>query len=717
MENGLARGLSLVISFLASLLRLSGITDKIKSAIQKIKGKVDAVLLKVAHWIADKAKKIWGSIKTGAASVKEKVFEWWKTKIAFKTPSGETHSLFIKGGTDSPELYVASDEKAVPILLRAADKFVQTEVATPEQKRAYEPARTNYNRIKAGLKSKNDEEKQKAVKEMSELATNLRQLLAAMLGGFAYQIQDNPGLLNDDFSPTPKRLVYAGQSTQSFKVNYVGNVPAIPPKAAMTEEEDEGNIKKRVTTIADRYYSDGFDKGSMTDPEFQDYVRSRFALVVGVNSFRNLRTEGDHNEKRVQRVVAAVSFGKYSLGVIGFSWSPRWSKLEGGAAVKFNEVQAAYAKLDNDKKKGIDQYEAKWAKQQKMVPYGLIRTKIHGSKLTTDFVALLSKSGAGVYIHTGDDDAVSLKVGRTSIPKAGYDELAALTAEGLFSRFDEILNENKTSDGSLPLLVSGGYEFRMEIDGGDVKEPDALSYLAVQLDLHLRSNLTRINRAAKLVYFPEQNTLFLASAAPKKSKLFGSKSQEGAALMRSLLRENPDGKLLFDRRAAVATKSERYLITAKGGKRLSSISFNATTGKMKGLTIALLREAVKISQSHADKDDFLRRAKELHPPKDGKVTGEDVKAASEFNRIVGAMYGHYSPLADLRSMKSLKETLEKFPAKKSYASQYGPDFKRVRILLHKPPAGDTAAEDIQAVAAEIGRAVTIFLKAHVDFTK
>lgn len=58
LENGLARGLSLVIGFLASLLRLGGITNKIKEAIKKIRDKVDAVLAKVAKWIAEKAKKL-----------------------------------------------------------------------------------------------------------------------------------------------------------------------------------------------------------------------------------------------------------------------------------------------------------------------------------------------------------------------------------------------------------------------------------------------------------------------------------------------------------------------------------------------------------------------------------------------------------------------------------------------------------------------------------
>jgi hypothetical protein len=62
MEKGLARGLSLVIAFLAQLLHLTGITDKIRNAIQKIKGKVDAVLLKAANWIAEKAQKLVGKV-------------------------------------------------------------------------------------------------------------------------------------------------------------------------------------------------------------------------------------------------------------------------------------------------------------------------------------------------------------------------------------------------------------------------------------------------------------------------------------------------------------------------------------------------------------------------------------------------------------------------------------------------------------------------------
>ena len=57
LENGLARGLSLVISFLAALLRLSGVTNKIRDAIQKIRAKVDQTIEKVVQFIMTKAKR------------------------------------------------------------------------------------------------------------------------------------------------------------------------------------------------------------------------------------------------------------------------------------------------------------------------------------------------------------------------------------------------------------------------------------------------------------------------------------------------------------------------------------------------------------------------------------------------------------------------------------------------------------------------------------
>jgi hypothetical protein len=118
LENGLARGLSLVISFLAQLLHLNGVTDKIRNAIQKIKGKVDGVLAKVAKWIAEKAKKLIAPITAKVDQAKEwgkekieGLVNWLGLKKSFKTKNKETHSIFVEKQSNRPVLMIASQKQ------------------------------------------------------------------------------------------------------------------------------------------------------------------------------------------------------------------------------------------------------------------------------------------------------------------------------------------------------------------------------------------------------------------------------------------------------------------------------------------------------------------------------------------------------------------------------------------------------------------------------
>jgi DNA uptake protein ComE-like DNA-binding protein len=118
MEKGLARGLSLVIGFLAALLRLGGITAKIREAIQKIKTKVDAVLLKVAKWIAGKAKVLISkgvvAVKSGAAAV----VQWWKMRKAFKI------------GKAPHELYIEGEQKTAKLVVKSTPQVLENVIAT-----------------------------------------------------------------------------------------------------------------------------------------------------------------------------------------------------------------------------------------------------------------------------------------------------------------------------------------------------------------------------------------------------------------------------------------------------------------------------------------------------------------------------------------------------------------------------------------------------------
>ena len=123
MERGLARGLSLVIGFLAALLRLSGITAKIREAIQSVRTRVDTVLEKIAKWIAAKAKPLLAmgvgvakkgveTVKAGASAVKTGVaaiVQWWKRRKRFNAGDGSSHSLVYRGEGRKAVLWVESD--------------------------------------------------------------------------------------------------------------------------------------------------------------------------------------------------------------------------------------------------------------------------------------------------------------------------------------------------------------------------------------------------------------------------------------------------------------------------------------------------------------------------------------------------------------------------------------------------------------------------------
>ena len=122
MENGLARGLSLVVSFLAALLRLNGITAKIREAIQKIRSKVDAALLKVVKWIAEKGKFILQKVAQGAVSGAKKavaaIKDWWRARKEFRTADGHPHALYFQGERQRAQLIFASEPKPLAVYLK-----------------------------------------------------------------------------------------------------------------------------------------------------------------------------------------------------------------------------------------------------------------------------------------------------------------------------------------------------------------------------------------------------------------------------------------------------------------------------------------------------------------------------------------------------------------------------------------------------------------------
>lgn len=108
VENALARMIPVAIGFLASLLGLGGISDKIKAVIDKLRAPVNAAI----DWIIGKAA---GLVKKGFGFVKntaQRVAEWWRQRRAVKL-GGQSHTLSFEGSQEHPVLMLASKQRPV----------------------------------------------------------------------------------------------------------------------------------------------------------------------------------------------------------------------------------------------------------------------------------------------------------------------------------------------------------------------------------------------------------------------------------------------------------------------------------------------------------------------------------------------------------------------------------------------------------------------------
>ncbi|QDT98538.1 hypothetical protein [Gimesia aquarii] len=102
IEQAMANSIPLIIAFLARLVGLGDIGDKIKSVVSKLRQPIDKVIEFVVEKLIAFGKKVWGGIKSGA----QQVANWWDAKEEFKDTNGETHHLYY----DSQRRVVVASE-------------------------------------------------------------------------------------------------------------------------------------------------------------------------------------------------------------------------------------------------------------------------------------------------------------------------------------------------------------------------------------------------------------------------------------------------------------------------------------------------------------------------------------------------------------------------------------------------------------------------------
>ena len=117
VEQALARTIPIIIAFLARLLGITGITEKIVGIIKKIQAKVDQAVDLVIGKIVAGVGKLLGAGKEAVASL----VNWWKAKEKFKS-ADESHELSFRGEGESAELTISSTPRVLESYLAEVKK-------------------------------------------------------------------------------------------------------------------------------------------------------------------------------------------------------------------------------------------------------------------------------------------------------------------------------------------------------------------------------------------------------------------------------------------------------------------------------------------------------------------------------------------------------------------------------------------------------------------
>jgi hypothetical protein len=132
VEKGLTMGLEIAVAFIAKVLSIGDLPQKIKAIVEEdIRPAVDTAIDGVIDTIIDIVK----GIKEVAVDVKETVssaFNWGRTKTRFTDDAGESHSAYIENKAGGPVLMVASTPRTAEEIL---EEYKSKEKDSPRKRK------------------------------------------------------------------------------------------------------------------------------------------------------------------------------------------------------------------------------------------------------------------------------------------------------------------------------------------------------------------------------------------------------------------------------------------------------------------------------------------------------------------------------------------------------------------------------------------------------
>jgi hypothetical protein len=115
VETTMAGLLTLVISFLARLIRLGNVSDAVKRVIDRVRQPIDRALDRVVEWVVATARRLGRFVAQGARGAVQGIQGLLGIRKGFRLANGEAHALYFEQRGSRASVIVASN----PVLLRS----------------------------------------------------------------------------------------------------------------------------------------------------------------------------------------------------------------------------------------------------------------------------------------------------------------------------------------------------------------------------------------------------------------------------------------------------------------------------------------------------------------------------------------------------------------------------------------------------------------------
>ncbi|MBN9692746.1 MAG: hypothetical protein J0M24_21060 [Verrucomicrobia bacterium] len=234
IEQSLARLIPVLIGFLARLIGLGGITEKVVGIIKKVQAAVDRAIDKVLAKIVATVKKLFGKAVAGAKAVGAKLVEWWKVRKSLRTRDGEAHSLYFAGQGRSAKLTVASAPMEVKAFV--ASKAAEIKADKTGKKKAAAAALKPFIDAVEKAEAYPEDQHEKAQKEISDAMNAMGPFLIELLSSTDWGSDENPLPLD-----------YTKRRAGSYPVLYFGPKSASRIPQSLLQGGSKTEIDKILT--------------------------------------------------------------------------------------------------------------------------------------------------------------------------------------------------------------------------------------------------------------------------------------------------------------------------------------------------------------------------------------------------------------------------------------------------------------------------------------